>query len=111
MMDSEEREIFSYLREQRERFVPAIAICRQAGGKHKARETPDWARPVLLRMVERGILETDAANAYRLKPIPESATAKQWVSPQIANILKRSGKSFKGLVENTGDEEAYYDQL
>ncbi len=30
---------------------------------------------------------------------------------QIASILKRSGKSFKGLVENTEGEEAYYDKL
>lgn len=110
-MDSDEREIFYYLREQREQFVPAVAISRQAGGKHKARATPDWARSVLMRMVERGILETDAANAYRLKPIPKSPTAKQWVSPQIASILKRSGKSFKGLVENAETEESYYDQL
>ena len=111
MMDSEEREIFFYLRDQAERFVPAVAIARQAGGKHKARNAPDWARPVLSRMVERGILEMDASHAYRLHPIPESPAAKQWVSPQIANILKRSGKQFKSLVENNGDAEAYYDQL
>ena len=110
-MDSEEREIFYYLREQRERFVSAVSICRQAGGKHKARANPDWAKPVLLRMVERGILETDDVHAYRLKPIPETSAAKQWISPQIASILKRSGKNFKSLVENTEDEEAYYDKL
>lgn len=110
-MDSEEREVFFYLREQRDRFVSALAIGRQAGGRHKARATPDWARPVLLRMVERGILETDEASAYRLRPIPASSAAKQWISPQIASILKRSGKSFQGLVENPEDEEAYYDKL
>lgn len=110
-MDSEERDIFFYLREQREQFVSAIAIGRHAGGKHKFREAPNWAKPALSRMVERGILETDDANCYRLKAIPEPSTAKQWVSPQIASILKRSGKNFKGLVENTGDAEAYYDKL
>ena len=110
-MDSEEREIFFYLRQQREQFVSEHVIARFAGGRRKSQETPDWARPVLLRMVERGILETDETNCYRLTPIPEPATAKQWISPQLASILKRSGKSFKGLVENAGDEEAYYDKL
>jgi hypothetical protein len=111
MMDSEEREIFFYLREQRDQFVSAVSISRHAGGRRKARETPDWARPVLARMVERGILEIDQASGYRLKPIPPPPTAKQWISPQMASILKRSGKNFQALHVNTGDEEAYYDQL
>jgi hypothetical protein len=102
MMDAEERDIFFYLREQREQFVSAIAIGRHAGGKHKFREAPSWAKPALSRMVERGILEMDEASCYRLK---------QWVSPQIANILKRSGKNFKGLVDSAGGDEAYYDKL
>ena len=84
---------------------------RNAGGKHKFREAPGWAKPVLSRMVERGKLETNEASGYRLKPIPEPTTAKQWVSPQIASTLERSGNDFKGLVENTGDAEAYHDQL
>ncbi len=111
MMDSEEREIFFYLKEQDEQFVSAIAICRHAGGKHKSREKPDWAKPVLSRMFERGILEMNDSNSYRLRPIPVRSDTKQWVSPQIASILKRSGKNFEGFHENPGDAEAYYDQL
>ncbi len=110
-MDAEERDIFFYLREQREQFLSAIAIGRHAGGKHKFREAPSWAKSVLTRMVERGILEMDEAGCYRLTPIPEPTTAKQWVSPQIANILKQSGKNFKGLVDSAGGDEAYYDKL
>jgi len=110
-MDSEEREIFFYLRGQGNQFISGTSIGRQAGGRQKARERPDWAKPVLLRMMERGILETDDTNSYRLKPIPEPSDARQWVSPQIASILRRSGKKFKGFVENAGDTEAYYDQL
>ena len=111
MMDSEEREIFYYLRGQGEQFISATAIGRHAGGRQKARERPDWAKAVLARMRERGILETDDTNSYRLKPLPETGGNKKWISPQIAGILRRSGKSFKGLVENSGDAEAYYDQL
>ena len=110
-MDADERDIFFHLWEQPEQFMSAIAIGRHAGGKPKFREAPSWAKPVLSRMVERGILEMDEASCYRLTPIPEPTTAKQWVSPQIANILKRSGKSFKGLVDSAGADEAYYDKL
>jgi len=56
-------------------------------------------------------LEMDETSCYRLKAIPEPTTAKQWVSPQIAIILRRSGKNFKGLVDSAGGDEAYYDKL
>jgi hypothetical protein len=111
MMDSQEREIFFYLRQERKQFMSEHAIARFAGGRRKFHVAPDWARPALSRMVERGILETDDANCYRLKPIPDPTKAKQWISPQLASILRRSGKNFRALVENTGDEEAYYDKL
>ena len=111
MMDSEARDRFFSLGEQREQFVSAIAIGRQAGGKHKFREAPGWAGPVLSRKVERGILETAEASCYRLKPIPEPTTAKQWASPQIASLLKRSGNNFQGFVEHPGDAAAHYDKL
>ncbi len=110
-MDSEEREIFYYLRDKQDQFVSGITIARFAGGRRKARAQPDWARPVLIRMAERGILETDSSNGYRLKPIPPPPQIKQWVSPQMASILKRSGKNFQALHDHTGDAEAYYDQL
>jgi hypothetical protein len=114
MMDADEREIFYYLRKEREMFVPASAISRQAGGKHKFRESPDWAKPTLLRMVERGILETDPAGAYRLKPIPRANPAdhnRRWVSPHLAEMLRKSGKRFDHLIAGDVDEEAYYDSL
>ncbi len=111
-MDAEEREIFYYLRSEPEKFVPVHAICRHAGGKHKFRETPDWAKPVLLRMTERGILDVDATGAYRLRPIPRpEASAQRWVSPQIAAVLRKSGKNFTGVVGLFEDDEAYYDSL
>lgn len=112
MMDSEEREVYYYLKAELGKFVPANAISRHAGGKHKYREAPDWARPVLLRMQERGILEVDAVGAYRLKPRPsKEATTKRWVSPQIAAILKRSGKQFDDVIRGDDEMDTYYDSL
>lgn len=112
MMDAEEREVYYYLKAEPGRFVPATAISRHAGGKRKYRAAPDWARPVLLRMLERGILEADAAGNYQLAPMPQTATsAKRWVSPQIAEILRRSGKRFAGVPRAEDEMDAYYDSL
>jgi hypothetical protein len=112
MMDSEEREVYYYLKAEPGNFVPASAVCRHAGGKHRYREAPDWARPVLMRMVERGILEVDAAGAYRLSPMPQiQSGARRWVSPEIAAILQRSGKKFAGVIRSEDDMDSYYENL
>lgn len=112
MMDADEKEIFRYLRAEPEQFIPANSICRLAGGKHKHRESPDWAKPALLRMIERGILETDSAGGYRLKPIPVAdANTRRWVSPQLAEVLRKSGKKFDIMIQGDGDIESYYDSL
>jgi len=111
-MDSEEREVYFYLKGQPDQFVPANSIRRHAGGKHKFRDSPDWARAVLRRMLERGIVEADAADAYRLKPKPKTESGtKRWVSPQIAAILKQSGQQFEHVIKDGEDLDAYYDSL
>ncbi len=113
MMDADEKEIFRYLWAEPEQFLPAAAICRHAGGRHKHRESPDWARPALLRMVERGIVETNAAGDYRLKPIPvvETTVTRRWVSPQLAELLRKQDKKFDSMIHGADDPEAYYDSL
>jgi hypothetical protein len=111
MMDAEERDIFYYLRGEKDVFVSLSAICRHAAGRHLYQHSPDWARPVLARMEERGIVESDAGGAYRLRPRPEeSFPTQRWVSPQIAAIFRKSGKSFQTTAPFE-DEEAYYNSL
>jgi hypothetical protein len=111
MMDSEEREIYDFLKGHANQFIPTSSICRFAAGKHRFREQPDWARSVLLRMQERGILEADATGAFRLKPMPAGRVgAKRWVSPQIASILEKSGQKFD-LLAKDDDMDAYYENL
>jgi hypothetical protein len=110
-MDATEREIYYYLKSRRAKFVPARDIGRHVGSKRKFHYNPDWAKSALLRMVDRGILETDAEGGYRLKPIPRQNTkGKRWASPEIAEILKASGKAFDNLITSE-DEDEYYDKL
>ncbi len=110
-MDADERAIYYYLKPRRPKFVPARDISRHVGSKRRIRYNPDWARPVLLRMIERGILETDVEGSYRLKPMPrKDPQGKRWASPAIAEILKASGKEFDNLL-TVEDEDDYYDKL
>jgi hypothetical protein len=112
-MDADEREIYQFLKSLSGEYVAAREICRRAGGKRRFHEDADWAKPVLLRMEERGIVESNATGHFRIKPVRKSKEKdKRWVSPEIAKILKESGLE----VESTGDEsqaapDEYYDQL
>jgi len=110
-MDADERAIYYYLKSRRPKSVPDRDINRHVGGKRRFRYNPEWAKPVLLRMIERGILETDAEGFHRLKPMPVRETkGKSWASPHIAEILKASGKGFKNVI-TPEDEDEYYTNL
>lgn len=112
MMDADEREVYFFLKGlTQQHYVPANSICRHAGGKQRFRESPDWAKSVLLRMRERGIVETDATDGYRLKPMQESGVKKRWVAPHIAAILKKSGGKFDQVIKHEDELDAYYNSL
>ena len=111
-MDADEREIYQFLKSWGSQFVAAREICRRAGSKQHFQEEPDWAKPVLLRMVGRGVLESNATGHFRIKRFSKKNRDKQQVSPDIAKILEESGVK----AEDAGDEgdigpDEYYDQL
>ncbi len=97
-MDADERDICNYLKACRGQFVSPREIARRAAGKWRFREEPNWAMPVLLRLAEKEILESDASGYYRLRP-KERKKPKKWVSPQIKEILEKSGRNFDDILE------------
>lgn len=109
-MDSDEREIFNFLKTTGKDYVSAREICRRAAGKKRFHDDPDWAKPLLLVMAERGILESDGLSRFRIKPKAKRGGGR-WISPDIAKLLKDKGVK----VESKGDEELasdeHYDQL
>jgi hypothetical protein len=110
-MDADEREVYYYVKSRRPQCVSERDIGRHVGGKGRFRYNPEWTKPVLLRMIERGILETGTEGSYRLKAMPKKETAgKCWTSPHIAKILEASGKAF-GNVITVEDEDEYYIRL
>jgi hypothetical protein len=97
-MDADEKEVYNYMKTCGEQFVSAREICRRAAGKWRFRDDPSWATPVLLHLVDKGILESDASGYYRLRQRDKNEPRK-WVSPQIKEILEKSGKDFGDILD------------
>jgi hypothetical protein len=96
-MNADERDICNYLKSWPGQFVYGRDIARRAGGKWRFRKEPGWAAPVLARLVEQGIADSDSTGRYRLRVQKEKA--KKWTSPQIQQILDKSKKDFSGVIE------------
>ena len=97
-MDSDDKDVLNYLRSYGNQFVSAREIARRAGGKWRYRDNANWATPVLRRLVEMGILESDANRYYRIRPKGKKKS-KKWISPQIRAILEKSGKDFGEVLQ------------
>jgi len=101
-MDAEEKEISDFLKSWPGQFVSSKEICRRAGGKWRFRDDPGWAVPVLTRMVEKGILESDASGHFRLLPKEKEKKKKIWISPEVKKALEDSGRAFEIKDEDAG---------
>jgi hypothetical protein len=104
-MDADERDIVTYLKSWSGRFVSGREIARRAAGKRRYDKEPNWAIPILARMVEKGIIETDASAHFRLLPESKHREKKQWVSPEIKKLLEQAGKEFEAGAEIDVPEE------
>jgi hypothetical protein len=111
-MDADEREIFYFLKTWGSEFISTKEIARRASGKKKFYKDPEWAKPLLMRMQERGLLESDTTGRYRIKPVAHKNKNKRWVAPDIAKILQESGvevNETEGTPAVAPDD--YYEQL
>ena len=105
-MDADEQAICEYLKSWPRQFVSAREISRRAAGKQRFRDEPDWAVRILIRMLEKGLVEADSTGHYRLPPPEKRDRPKKWVSPQIKKILEQSGKQFDDILEVDETEKA-----
>ena len=110
-MDSDERDIFQFLKTWGGDFVNAREIARRAGGKRRFHQDPEWAKPILLRMAERGILESNVQGHFRIKPEPKDRQLDpQQVAPAVPKLLHESRAADES--EGIGDSvDEYYEQL
>ena len=93
-MEAEEKEICEFLKAWPGQYVSGREIARRAGGKWRYRDDPNWATPVLVRMVEKQLLESDAGGHYKLLPKEKKKKPKRWLSPEMKKILEQTGKDF-----------------
>ncbi len=99
-MDADEREIFNFLKTWGTEYINPKEIAKRAGNRKRYYDDPDWAKPVLMRMADRGMLESDMQGRYRVKPLSRRDKNKHVVPPDIAKILQESGLD----IEETRDE-------
>jgi hypothetical protein len=104
-MDADEQDVCNYLKQWPKQFISGREIGRRAGGKRRSREDPFWANSVLLRMVEKQILETDRSGHFRLLVKEKKPDPEKWISPEIQKMLEESGKKFEGTIEVDAPEE------
>lgn len=89
--------IVNFLKTAPDSFFSALEIARKAGQKGQFRLNPDWAKPVLFRLVDEKLVEADAFGHYRLAAeLAAEAKPKKSMplAPHIAEALARSDKVF-----------------
>ena len=106
-MDTDEREICTYLKSWPGQWVSAREIARRAAGKRRFREDENWAAQPLARLIETGFVESDSTGHYRLKPPEKAQKQKRWISPELKKILEKTGKDFEVGVQLDAPEDFY----
>ena len=106
-MDADQNDICQFLKSWPGQFVSRKEICRRAGGKWRYRENENWAVPILQRMLEIHLLESDTTGRYRLlkhAPGDQKNRKKLWISPAIKRILQQSSRNFAVIdLDKDGD--------
>ena len=105
-MSSDEREIFNYLQTWGGEFINSKEISRRAGTKRRYHEDPDWAKPILLSMVDNGLLEKDLNGRFRVKPERKKGHNQKWISPDIEKILNEGGVNIDEETGNSVTDES-----
>jgi hypothetical protein len=103
-MDADEKEIVDYLKSMRGQFISGREIARRAGGKRRHAQDPNWASTALVRLVEKGMVESDSTGHYRL-PRRKHEEPRKWISPQMKQILEKSGKDFTHVINEADTED------
>lgn len=103
-MTADEQEIINYLQTYGAEFVGAAEICRRATTKRRFYEEPDWAKPILMSMKDRGILEADNQGRYRVKQVHKKRAGKLWVAPDIEKILRENDEETDGAAKDADEE-------
>jgi hypothetical protein len=67
MLSAEALEIITYLKTAPNKFVSMVEISRRAGGRRLFEDSQNWARNLMPRLLEAGLIEVNARGHYRYK--------------------------------------------
>lgn len=109
-MDTEERDIFQFLKIWGAGFTAPREIARRAGSKKRFYQDPDWAKPILKRMEERGILESDLQGRFRIKPVAKPKPAGPGAA-EAAQIPLENGVVADDNAAGAVATDEYYEKL
>src|SRR5438309_8642027 len=105
-MEADEKHIHSYLKSLRGQYISGREIARRACGKSRFHEDPNWASAFLIQLVDKGIIESDSTGHYRVVgKAKQQADDTKWISPQVKNILEKSGKDFTHVIKERDVED------
>jgi len=98
-LDADEQVIVNYLNLWPAQYLSAGEICKRADGSRRYKEQPDWAKRPLLRLVEKRVVESDATGHFRVVVEEEKKEHKQWLSPEMEEILEKKRKTVTEIPE------------
>jgi len=102
-MRSDDIEIVEYLKPLKD-FVSPKVIARHVGGRERFEENPGWAKPILIALAHKGVLEANQFGHFRYKPPQERRLSRKVsMAPNILEILKASGKNFGASLPDDAD--------
>src|SRR5512143_1987062 len=73
-MNTDENEIYEFLKRYRGAFVSVVEISRNVGPRRRFNEDRIWAKPTLRRMEAEGWLESNVFGEFKLKKRKENDT-------------------------------------
>jgi len=102
-MDADEHVVFEFLKLYGEEWVSAKEICRKADGRRRFAEDNEWAKPVLVRLRDKRLVESNLTGRYRI--VPPKHEKERWISPEAKQALLESGVQVDAERADAIDEE------
>lgn len=86
ILSSDELEILEYLKSWNGKYVNMVEICRCAGGRRRFKDEPNWARPLMGRLVDAKMVEVNERGHYRI--VDEADTTEDEVAEEPVATAK-----------------------
>ena len=91
ILSSDELEVLEYLKSWKGNHVSLVEICRSAGGRRKFRESPQWAKGLMARLVDSQMVSVNERGHYAFimesSPAPVEANVPEDYFPTAQNAI------------------------